>query len=72
MQVNLDAIETIMCINFIRAQQRQGADARAILLHTDVSRRRPWKADEFMQQVIADDGLLTYDWDTEDAEMVGG
>ena len=67
-QADLDEIETIMCINFIRAQHEKGTDVRSELATALAGRRRPWKADQYMQPVIENDPLLTHDWDEEDMD----
>lgn len=64
-QAGLDEIETIMCINFIRAQHGKGTDVRSQLATAAAGDSRPWKADKYMQPVLEDDALLTHDWEDE-------
>lgn len=66
MQVGLDDIETIMCINFIRVQHASGQDVLSTLAEAASGNSRPWKADEYMRQAIPNDALLMHDWDDDD------
>jgi len=67
-QMGMDEIETIMCINFIRSHFPPH-DALPLLTGAHIATSRPWKADQYMRPVLADDSFLLHDWEDEDVEM---
>ena len=60
--MQLDEIETIMCINYIRSGVQQGENMVEKLGRALTTSSRPWKQDAYMQPVLEDDGHLLHDW----------
>lgn len=77
-QLGLDDYGTIRVINFIRAEVAAGRDPRPALstaaagsssAGTEAGAAAPWSSDTFLQPVLADDPLLTYDFDDEQQQQ---
>lgn len=63
MQMQLDDIETIQLINYIRKAQTQGYDTQRELAICLANNIRPWKADKWMHPVMENDSYLLHDWE---------
>lgn len=78
-QLGLDDYGTIRVINFIRAEVAAGRDPRPALsaaaaagsssAGTEAAAAAPWSGDTYLQPVLADDPLLTYDFDDEQQQQ---
>ena len=75
MQMGMDEIEIIMCINFVRGLVSGGLKAEGYddLFRILLDDSRPWKQDDemYMRPVLENDGYLLHDW-SETTEEVNG
>ena len=75
MQMGMDEIEIIMCINFVRGLISGGLKAEGYddLFRILLDDSRPWKQDDemYMRPVLENDGHLLHDW-SETTEEVNG
>jgi protein arginine N-methyltransferase 3 len=73
LQRSLDDYDTIKIINFIRAEVAAGRDPLPALVAAPTAAAAaaggsdasavPWESDSYLQPVLADDPLLTYEYD---------
>lgn len=82
-QLGLDDYGTIRVINFIRTEVAAGRDPRPALsaaaaagsssaANEAAAAAAPWSGDTYLQPVLADDPLLTYDFDDEQQQQQDG
>jgi hypothetical protein len=81
--LGLDDYGTIRVINFIRTEVAAGRDPRPALTAaaaaassssaaaSEAAAGAPWSGDSYLQPVLADDPLLTYDFDEEQQQQDG-
>jgi hypothetical protein len=72
-QLRLGDYATIKLVNFIRAEVAAGRDPRPALQAAAATagstEQQPWGDDSYLQPVLPDDPLLTYEYDDDDDEV---